>query len=352
MTDPLQIELALDLLEAELAAELPAHMRAFARAHAEGRSPPSAPLVAQLASSLATARLAADTDAYAERGLALLRLLAPLAIESDPQVTLARAAAVTWAGLGLLATARDHAAARAKLGAGAIAALHRLHGTGSISSERPPAELLAPVAGWRDREPAIDAVGVADAWQAIAARLGVSGALRIDRSRNARPRCFVVEPRVEVIVVVPEVVDSQAARFAVLHELGHAAAALVLPGGIPRAVDEAAAAYVARLAESSSWLPAKWASPLAGAARARRAAIAMTLDAIERVLPAASEPTGEAPPWALWHDPGAQAAYVAAEHIADRMRAELGGNPPRGQFARALAAEWARIDPRADVTGS
>jgi len=151
---------------------------------------------------------------------------------------------------------------------------------------------------------------------------------------------------------VPEVVDTQAARFAVLHELGHAAAALALPGGIPRAVDEAAAAYVARLAEPPSWLPTKWASPLAVAARARRAAIAMTLDAIERALPDASEPTGDTPPWALWHDPGAQAAYVAAEHIAERMRAELGGNPPRGQFARALAAEWARIDPRADVTGS
>jgi len=144
MSEPFQIELALDLLEGELAAELPAHMRAFARAHAEGRPPPSAPLVAQLPSSLATARLAAETDAHAERGLALLRLLAPLAIETDPHVTLARAAPVSWPGLGLLATARDNAA-RAKLGARSIAALHRLHGSGSFSVGRPVAELLAPV---------------------------------------------------------------------------------------------------------------------------------------------------------------------------------------------------------------
>jgi len=43
-----------------------------------------------------------------------------------------------------------------------------------------------------------------------------------------------------------------------------------------------------------------------------------------------------APPWALWHDPGAQAAYVAAEAVAERLRRDLGPNPPRGQWSRAL----------------
>jgi hypothetical protein len=50
------------------------------------------------------------------------------------------------------------------------------------------------------------------------------------------------------------------------------------------------------------------------------------------------------PPWALWHDPGAQSAYVAAEALADRLRSYLGPNPPRGQFVRALELERARID--------
>src|ERR671913_367864 len=89
--DVLQAEMALDLLEGEPPAELPAPMRAFARAHAEGRPPPPAPLVARLASSLETARNACMHDVLADRGLALLRLVAPLMIEDDPLVTTTRA---------------------------------------------------------------------------------------------------------------------------------------------------------------------------------------------------------------------------------------------------------------------
>jgi hypothetical protein len=60
-------------------------------------------------------------------------------------------------------------------------------------------------------------------------------------------------------------------------------------------------------------------------------------------------PVGAAPPRALWHDPGAQAAYVAAEAIADRLQRDLGSNPPRGQLARVLGFERARIDRRTHV---
>src|SRR5688572_28807227 len=97
--DVLQAEMALDLLEGELAAELPAHMRAFARAHAEARQPPAAPLVARLASSLVTAHNACMHDVLADRGLALMRLVAPLIIENDPDVIAARAEPRTWQGL-------------------------------------------------------------------------------------------------------------------------------------------------------------------------------------------------------------------------------------------------------------
>ncbi|MEP6863834.1 MAG: hypothetical protein ABJE66_24620, partial [Deltaproteobacteria bacterium] len=159
-----------------------------------------------------------------------------------------------------------------------------------------------------------------------------------------RPRTFVIEPKREIVVVVPDIIDTPATRFAVLHELGHAAAALVLAAGIPRVVDEAAASYIARLAEPASWLPPRWISDLAAAARLRRTALAAMLDDVERLLPELPQLPGKAPPWALWHDPGSQAAYVAAEAIAERFRQDLGGNPPRGQFARALAAERDRID--------
>jgi len=316
-------------------------MRAFARAHAEGPTPPPAPLVARLASTLDLALAAMKNDGLADRGLALLRLVAPFAIEDDPAVIAARAQPPSWPGLIVLSEARD-AAAKARFGIGAIALAHRLHGTQGAT-----AEIDAPgptIPGWQDRTSAADTVAIQDVWNAIATRLGVTGAVRVDRSESARPRTFVIEPKREVVVVVPQVIDSHATRFAVLHELGHAAAALVLAAGIPRVVDEAAASYVARLAEPPSWLPPKWVSTLAVAARHRRTALAAMLDDVERLLPALPQLPGKAPPWALWHDPGAQAAYVEAEAIAERMRNDLGGNPPRGQFARALIAERDRID--------
>jgi hypothetical protein len=226
--------------------------------------------------------------------------------------------------------------------------LHRLHGLDEAPV--PPHDAPGPpIDGWHAPDKALDHSAIVDVWHAIAARLGVTGNVRIDRAARARPRAFVIEPKLEVIVVVPDVVDSPAARFAVLHELGHAACALSLAGGVPRVLDEAAASYVARLAEPGGWLPPRWESPLAAGARRRRIAIAAMLDHVERDLPAVHDVPGATPPWALWHDPGSQAAYVAAEQIADRLMSNLGKSPPRGQFTRALNAERARIDLRARV---
>jgi hypothetical protein len=339
----MEAELQLELIEGELAAELPAHLRAFARAHAEGRSPPAAPLVARLASTLDVARDALAHDVLVDRALALLRLVAPIVIEDDPAVTAARVEAPSWPGLARLAGARD-AIAQRRFGSGAIAWLHRLHGVvdpaPQIDAPGPPIE------GWHVADGALDQGAIADAWQVIAARLGVSGRVRVDRG-GRQPRAFVIEPGVEVIVVVPAAIDSPAARFAVLHELGHAAAAFALPAGTPRVLDEAAAAYVAL--EAPGWLAPKWTSRLAAAARQRRLAIAAMLDGIERSLPVLQDTPGAAPPWALWHDPGAQAAYVAAEALADELARDLGPRPPRGQFARTLELVRARIDRRTRV---
>jgi hypothetical protein len=340
--DALQAELALDLLDGELAAELPAHMRAFARAHADGRPEPAAPLVARLPSTLKAVKQALAHELLADRALGLLRLVAPLVIEAEPAVIAARAEQPSWAGLAALAAARDDAA-RARFGLAAIELMHRLHGAGAAEPHDAPGPAIA---GWKDRDVTIDQGAMVDVWQAIAARHGIAGQVRIDRGRDARPRTFVIEPGVEVIVVVPDAIDTPAARFAVLHELGHAAAALLLPAGTPRAVDEAAASYIARLAEPGTWLPPRWESALAPAARHRRLALAAMLDDVERGLPELRDTPGSAPPPALWHDPGAQAAYVEAEVIADRLVHDIGLTPPRGQLARALAAERDRVDLR------
>jgi len=74
------------------------------------------------------------------------------------------------------------------------------------------------------------------------------------------------------------------------------------------------------------------------------------LDGVERALPVfppdADQRIAARPPWALWHDPGAQASYVAAEALADELAAQLGPEPPPGAFAAAIAAHRERIDRR------
>jgi len=347
--DQLQIETELDLIDGELAVELPAHMRAFARAHADGRPSPAAPLILTLSSTLQTARNACMFDVLLDRGLALLRLVVPILIESDPAVAAARAETPSWPGLQKLASARD-AVAQTRFGHRAIELLHWLQG-----AEAPLQELGAPgpaIEGWSAKSPAIDHGAITDAWQLIATRLAVTGTVRVDRSNTtpaAQPRAFVVEPKREVIIVAPHAIDTPAARFAVLHELGHAFVALSMTPGVPRTVDEAAATFVARFMEPPSFLAPRWESALASAARTRRLALASLLDHVERRLPELEDVPGATPPWGLWHDPGAQASYVAAEAMADRVRAELGPSPPKGQVLRALIAERDRIDQRAPI---
>lgn len=430
----LTIETRLDRIEAELAAELPPHLRAFARAHARGEPAPPAPDALRRPTTLATARAALVHPVLADRGLALLRLAAPVAIEADPAVAAARSAAPTWTALSALSAARD-AAAIARFGRRAIDVLHRLHGsavdleslrtgerwpgqepgpaatreagtvgdvTGEVGGGHNPIEspfvgapgaasasgshgsaeqadpegagatgsdeasreaitsageararrgsggeigaLPPPVPGWFEPDGvAIDDRAIARAWNELRARHGVGGALQLERVAGARPRAFVVAPGREVVLAIPAQVATPAERFAVLHELGHAVAALALPAGLPRVVDEAAAAYVARAIEHGA---DPWYSALAGAARARRRRLAQVLDRIERALPTPPRPPAisERPPWALWHDPGAQAAYVAAERLADAIERALGASPPAGALAAALTAWSAPID--------
>lgn len=356
--DLVAVELRLDRVEAELASELPPHMRAFARAYARGAAPPSAPDVLHRRATLATARAALAHPILADRGIALLRLVAPIAIEADAGVAAALVAEPTWDALAALARARD-AAATALFGRRAIDVVHRLHGAATPAAETAadaaaaPPELPPPVTAWSEPDGiALDNHAISHAWDAIRARHGVTGAVRFERTAGARPRTFVVQPRGEVVVVIPAQIATPAARFSVLHELGHVLAALALPAGIPRVVDEAAAAYLARMIErpgerSGDGVDA-WYSAAAGPARARRHRLARVLDRIERALPAVVESPTERPPWALWHDPGAQAAYVAAETLADDIEREIGAAPAPGALVEALGARREPID-RLDV---
>lgn len=395
----LAAELRLDEIEAEVAIELPAHLRSFARAYADGRPAPPAPCLLQHAATLAAARAALSHPLLADRGLALLRLAAPVVLESDAAVIAARAAEPSWPALAALAARRD-AAALARFGRRALDLLHWLHGSapaevapragagtrdggplataaahgtawsaagspvasaGGPSGRRsanaataeaargpaPASRLPSPVAGWREPDGVVvDERGIAERWRGLCLQHGVAGAVSI-LPATARPRAFIVELGREVALVLPPRIVAPADRFAVLHELGHAVAALACAAPIPRLVDEAAAAYVASAIERPD---DPWHSPLAAAARVRRTALAAWLDAAERRLPelAPTDARGPAlPPWALWHDPGAQAAYVAAEALAADVERDLGAAPGAGQLAARLAEAAQAIDRRA-----
>lgn len=325
----LDAELALDRLDAALAAELPAHVRAFANAYADGRPPPAVPPSTR---RLEVARRALAHPELVDRALPALRLLAPIAIDADARVSSALAAPDRdWRALAALASARDRAA-QSLFGVRYVELVHQLHGAVvPASTER---ALPPPVEGWSTA--AAPVLDVDERWRELAAQHGARGTLQIARAREARPRAFVVEPGREVIVVVPRAIATPADRFAALHELGHALAALLVERPLPRVVDEAAAAYIGRLAEQDD--------PLAAPARVRRARLAAVLDRVERALPAVDDVPTPRPPWALWHDMGAQAAYVAAEAIAERWWQSLGPAPAPGAFAAALRAASHAVD--------
>jgi hypothetical protein len=122
----------------------------------------------------------------------------------------------------------------------------------------------------------------------------------------ARPRAFAVRPGEAIVVVRPGA--TVAAWVQVAHELGHAWVSIA-GHEVSRTMDEAVAISAARTLEH--------ALPGAGAIRGRQHAIARRLAAVERALYAGAAPsTDRPPPWALVHDPGSQAAYVAAHHRA------------------------------------
>lgn len=316
----LEVELALDRVEAQLAVEMPAHVRAFAAAYAAGVAPPAAPDLAGRASTVSIAKRALPHGELAERGRALLRLAAPLVIERDGAVAAARAATPSWATYAALTAARD-AVAHARFGRSARAVLLELHG----APEPAPADLPAPIDGWHAEDG--HALDIDAAWAGLVARHAITGQLSILRA-PLRPRAFVVVPGREAIVVVPPRAASPAARFAVLHELGHAVANLLVTTTIPRVLDEAVASLVARSDEDLT--------PLARAARLRRTQLAAHLAMVERG-DLAGDRVAPAPPWALWHDPAAQAAYVAAESVADRLAALSALRPALASWPATLS---------------
>jgi hypothetical protein len=320
----LDIEIVLDRIAGQLDDEMRRHVNGFAQAYAAGTPLPPAPDLAGRASTAAVARRALAFPTLHLRAVKLLRLVAPILLERDAGVAAARSREPTWAGLRALSAARD-AVAMARFKRPAIDVLHRLAGVREASA--PTLELPAAIAGWTETDHILEDRAIDDAWRYLMELGAASPGLEIIRSDMVRPRFFVVDHGSSGIAVVPKTIDTPAKRFAVLHELGHALINLQSTYEWPRAIDEAGASYVARLMETPDLISGRWYSPLAAAARARRTQIARVLDTVERTIQEPTDPPFAKPPWALWHDPGAQAAYVRAEAIATDVWTQLG--PPR-----------------------
>lgn len=205
-----------------------------------------------------------------------------------------------------------------------VAAMRHAHGASDVPvalGSDDPANVSRRALWLAPRLP-MTATNVATVWLELARRYEIPEAVanavtfRLDAAHG---QCNVVVPG-RVVAVWVRSGASAAAWHACLHELGHALVALCCASDVPRAVDEAAAEVIA--AQLVSLASAHGPGPLAGFADLVQVAQHMRhyRDAITQRL-AAAEASGQpmttaAPPWALWHDPGAQAAYLAAGQLA------------------------------------
>ena len=354
----LDAELALDRLEARLASELPAHVEGTSRAHL-GAVAGVAP-IAISDREIALVRSLIASEAWRPRATRLARIILPIVVEADARVARLRAKGRTWDGLRALAAARD-AVSQRMFGAPHRVIVHALSGCRppglQIQQGRTPvvrfSDTVEPLPGWNAHEAPVVERTFGLLWRFLT-RGESFGTLYIARSATAHPRMFAIEPGVRGTIVIPHAIETAAARFAVLHELGHALLWLAPQAREiewPRAVDEAAASHVARWMEHEDAIP-EWFSPLAEAARARRTAIAQRLDRIEDGIARGASIDAELdgiarPPWALWNDPQAQASYLVAEVIADGISADLRGADLVEHLARESCKDAPWFEPLA-----
>jgi hypothetical protein len=344
--DELALELALDRLESELAGDEPMKWSASRK------------------EAVADALEVASLRARARR---VLQRWAPAWIDQAPVVAAARLAPPSWAAYRKLRAAQD-ALASQTFDVSWIDVM-RWHG-GVPAGELPapsaiPAMAPAWLVGslplpWRAWIDALERAVLPELFEASAAMLGSATGSAFGGSRTVEIEFSAARPRTRVegrriAIGLRDQRDMPRAWFQLLHELGHAVAAILAPaGGVPRAVDEAVASWLARHLEEPGSAPAlplhAYAPALHAGERARREAVAIALAHLEthahggedREAPAA-ENAGL--PWALWHDGGAQPAYLHAERIATRWWDEgLRLGVDAGQavaLARAIAAACA-----------
>ncbi|MEZ4359663.1 MAG: hypothetical protein R3B48_05740 [Kofleriaceae bacterium] len=283
---------------------------------------------------------AAGRELTRPRALALLRAGAPAWVEQDPAVRAVRQRAPSWPAYHELCAARARAAQR-HFGC-AWASLMRWHHGAPAAALPPPRPVTSPPAGWTASEAPLP-------WRAAISAVPGLCADDIEvtfAESRARTSCHAGR----VVVSLRDRRASARGWFQLLHELGHALGHALCPTlpPLPRAIDEAVAAWLARHLEepgsldlpSSAWAGAA----LQRAERARRVDLASYLARLEEEAPPAAPAAGapSALPWALWHDGGAQPAYLHAEVLVDQWWRDGLRARALDRLARALAG--ARAD--------
>jgi len=345
--DPVDVELGLDELEARASALVRGWLHGHWRAHRDGQGGgglwpaelSGAPLIARLD------RWRGAGGAAGRRAEMLWRMVVRGTVERDPGVRQA-AAVAGEAGLRALLAARERAA-RALGWPGFLPLAHALEELEAEANQVVGGPSAAP-----DQAPDAPVAPLVDTGRRRLAELG----LPVDRARidvgGTVGRCYPLAPPHEVCVVVP----ATARPRLVFHELGHAVYALGLAAGLPwslarapaRCLEEAVAELVADLADPDD--PSQrdlrqrrrlgWRRARAGL----EAAAYRDPDAdLERRLRDLVDEHVAAPPPGPWHaldhlrvDPGAQASYLAAEHVRAALAARL--DWPSVPAARRLSA--------------
>ncbi len=296
-----------------------------------------------------TVTRALELSGLRTNALTLLRRHAPMWIEHEPAVAAARLTTPSWAAYHRLRAAQD-AISDELFGAAWIDVL-RWHGGVPAGPLPPPAAIPSMTAGWATGSLPLPWRPLIAQWQReVFPALREGGAASIEVTFAAgRPHAQVTAGG-RVQLHLRDERDMPRAWCHLLHELGHAAAALLADGAglpfLPRAVDEAVAAWAARHLEeegSAPGLPRYDASSatspaLHAAERARRVAVAGALAHLEAQLHVGQSEGAAGLPWALWHDGGAQAAYLHAEVLAEAWwQRGLRLTSPRAALVAAIA---------------
>jgi len=207
---------------------------------------------------------------------------------------------------------------------------------GGVTAAPPPSAASGAAtlrAVWQASHEAVTPARIVAQWQRYAHQYGLQADAVSFEFEAPRGCCRVVAPGYAVQLALPGG-DSAAAWHDCLHEMGHAIVALLTSSDVPRAVDEAVAEVFA--ADLERDCPALAAA--AADARARRLLIAQRLAWAETTGIPMAQPHV---PWALWHDPGVQTAYVAAHryaapHLGDGLQTRVALQQFVANLSRAI----------------